>query len=153
VLTHEDQQTVHIQPERPASSVALASGALRSAVELLERGEVVGLGLGIDVVDSKIRVEVLHDLGSSEIRAVITDLGGTVEGEVEGLLVQALVPFDRLVALESHDGVQFLRPPLEANVPILPPSDEAATPQNGSPIIGEEVAKTNAIVRLVVAMG
>jgi hypothetical protein len=142
VLTRENEQAVHIQPARPASSVALASGALRSAVELLQRGQTAGLG--IDVVDSKIRVEVLHTLESSEIRSVITDLGGTVEGEVEGVLVQALVPFDRLVALESHDGVQFVRPPLEANVPILPPSGEAATPQNGSPIVGEEVAKTNA---------
>lgn len=142
VLTYEDEQAVHIQPTRPASSVALASGALRSAVELLERGQT--LGPAIDVVDSKIRVEVLHTLESSEIGAVITNLGGAVEGEVEGVLVQALVPFDRLVALESHDGVQFVRPPLEANVPILPPSGEAAAPQNGSPVVGEEVAKTNA---------
>ncbi|UCH86239.1 MAG: S8 family serine peptidase [Dehalococcoidia bacterium] len=141
-LTHEDAQVVDIQPARPASSVALASGALRSAVELLERGQ--ALGPAIDVVDSKIRVEVLHDLGSSEISAVITDLGGTVEGEVEGVLVQALVPFDRLVALESHAGVQFVRPPLEANVPILPPSGEATAPQNGGSVVGEEVAKTNA---------
>jgi len=142
VLTHGDEQAVDIEPLRPTSSVALASGTLRSAVERLQRGQTAGLG--IDVVDSKIRVEVLHDLGSSEIRAVITDLGGTVEGEIEGVLVQALVPFDRLVALESHDGVQFVRPPLEANVPILPPSGEAAAPQNGSPIVGEEVAKSNA---------
>jgi len=142
VLTRGDEQAVHIQLPRPTSSVALASGALRSAVERLQRGQT--LGPAVDVVDSKMRVEVLHDLESSEIRAVITDLGGTVEGEVEGVLVQALVPFDRLVALESHDGVQFVRPPLKANVPILPPSDGVATPQNGSPIVGEEVAKSNA---------
>jgi subtilisin family serine protease len=142
VLTHENEQAVHIQPARPASSVALASGALRSAVERLERGQT--LGPAVDVVDSKMRVEVLHDLESSEIRAVITDLGGTVEGEVEGVLVQALMPFDRLVALESHDGVQFVRPPLEANVPILPPSDGLATLQNGGSIVGEEVSKTSA---------
>jgi hypothetical protein len=142
VLIRGNEQAVDIEPARPASSVALASGALRSAVELLEHGQTAGLG--IDVVDSKIRVEILHDLESSEIRAVITDLGGTIEGEVEGVLVQALVPFDRLVALESHDGVQFLRPPLEVNVPILPPSDEVSAPQDGSPIVGEEVAKSNA---------
>jgi len=141
VLTLEGEQAVHVRPARPASSVALASGALRSAVELLERGQTPEPA--INVVDSKIRVEVLHDLESAEIRSVITDLGGTVEGEIEGL-VQALVPFDRLVALESHDGVQFVRPPLEANVPILPPSDEAAAPQNGSSTVGEEVAKSNA---------
>ena len=94
---------------------------------------------------TKIRVEALHSLKSSEIRAIIADLGGTVEGEIEGVLVQALVPFDRLVALEGHAGVQFVRPPLEANVPIAPPpSDEVAAPQNGSSIVGEEVAKTNA---------
>ena len=141
-LSRGGEQTVRIQSVRPASSVALASGALRSAVERLQRGQTAGLGIG--VVDSKIRVEVLHTLESAEIRSLITDLGGTVEGEVEGVLVQALVPFDRLVALESHDGVQFVRPPLEANVPTLPPSGEAAAPQNASPIVGEEVAKTNA---------
>jgi len=138
----EEKGSIDIQIERPPSSVALASGALRSAVERLQRGQTAGLG--IDVVGSKIRVEVLHDLESSEIRAVITDLGGTIEGEVHGLLVQALVPFDRLEALESHYGVQFVRPPLEANVPLPPPSDEVAAPQNGGSIVGEEVAKTNA---------
>jgi hypothetical protein len=142
-LTRGNDQVLQIEPVRPASSVALASGALRAAVERLDRGQTAGLG--IDVVGSKIRVEVLHTLDSSEIRSVITDFGGTVEGEVEGILVEALVPFDRLVALESHDGVQFVRPPLEANVPLPPPpSDEVAAPQNGGSIVGEEVVKTNA---------
>ena len=149
-LTHEDEQVVDIQPARPASSVALASGALRSAVELLERGQ--ALGPAIDVVDSKIRVEVLHDLGSSEIRAVITDLGGTVEGEVEGVLVQALVPFDRLVALESHAGVQFVRPPLEANVPILPPSGEATAPQNGGSVVVKKSPRPTPISGIALAI-
>jgi hypothetical protein len=142
VLIREPEQAVHVQPARPASSVALASGALRSAVERLERGQ--ALSPGIDVVGNKIRVEVLHTLESAEIRRVIADLGGTVEGEVEGVLVQALVPFDRLVALESHDGVQFVRPPLQANVPIVPPSGGAAAPRSDGSIVGEEVAKTNA---------
>jgi subtilisin family serine protease len=140
-LTSEDQ-VVQMQPARPASSVALASGALRAAVERLDRGQTVGLG--IDVVGSKIRVEVLHDLESSEIRSVISGLGGTVEGEVEGVLVEALVPFDRLEALESHAGVQFVRPPLDANVPIPLPSGGQVAPLNVTAIVGEEVTKTNA---------
>jgi uncharacterized repeat protein (TIGR01451 family) len=134
---------VDTQPVRPESSVALASGALRAAVERLERGETTALG--VDIVGAKIRVEVLHSLESSEIRAVIAGLGGTVEGEIDGVLVQALVPFNKLEALEAHTGVQFVRPPLEANVPIEPPpSDEVAAPQNGGSIVGEEVDKTNA---------
>jgi hypothetical protein len=140
-LTSEDQ-VVQMQPARPASSVALASGALRAAVERLQRGETTGLG--VDVVGAKIRVEVLHSLESFEIRAVITGLGGTVEGEVEGVLVQALVPFDRLEALESHAGVQFVRPPLEANVPIPLPSGGPVAPLNVTATVGEEVTKTNA---------
>ena len=59
--------------------------------------------------------------------------------------MEALVPFDRLEALESHPGVQFVRPPLEANVPIAtPPSDGLASPQYSADVVGEEVAKTNA---------
>jgi hypothetical protein len=139
---HENEQVVDPQPARPESSVTLASGALRTAVERLQRGQTTGLG--VDVAGTSVRVEVLHNLDSSEIRSLITGLGGTVEGEVKGVLVQALVPFDRLEALESHDGVQFVRPPLEANVPMPPSSDEVVAAQNGGPIVGEEVAKTNA---------
>ena len=91
-LTRGNDQVLQIEPVRPASSVALASGALRAAVERLDRGQTAGLG--IDVVGSKIRVEVLHTLDSSEIRSVITDFGGTVEGEVEGILaILALLGF------------------------------------------------------------
>lgn len=139
---HANEQVVDTQPAQPKNSVALASGVLRAAVQRLRQGQTTGLG--VDVVGSKIRVEVLHSLDSSEIRNVIAAFGGAVEGEVEGVLVEALVPFNRLEALESHAGVQFVRPPVEANVPIQPPSGDTAVPQATGSVIGEEVAKTNA---------
>ena len=138
----ESPQVVDTEPVRPQSSVALASGVLRAAVERLQQGQTTGLG--VDVVGTEIRVEVLHSLDSSEIRAVIAGLGGTVEGEVEGVLVEALVPFDKLEALESHAGVQFVRPPLDANVPIPLPSGGQVAPLSVTATEGEEVVKTNA---------
>ncbi len=125
---------------RSESSVNLASGVLRAAVARLERGETAGLDVGI--VENKVRVEVLHDLSSPEARAVIESLGGVVEGEITGL-TQALVPVTSLVVLESQEGIRYLRPPLEANVPILPEFDSQGGVA-GTPIVGEEVGKTNA---------
>ena len=142
-LELQQQEDIAAPLSRPDSSVPLASGVLRSAVERITRGQAAGAG--VDVVDENIRVEILHDLPSSEIRAVISDTGGTIEGEIEGL-AQALVPFDRLVAVEAHAGVQYVRPPLEANVPLLPPSNPSPIAQGvqGVAVVGEEVAKTNA---------
>jgi hypothetical protein len=137
---HSTQQ-IDVQPERPPSSVSLASGALRLAVERLQQGRTAAPD--IQVVDGKIRVEILHSLSSSQIRDVVTSLGGSVEGEIEGL-VQAVMPFDRLEALEAHAGVQFVRPPLEANVPLAASRGQAAAVPSAGSIVGEEVAKTNA---------
>jgi hypothetical protein len=135
------KQQIDLRPERPPSSVSLASGALRSAVERLRQGRAAAPD--VQVVNGKIRVEILHDLSSSQIRDVVTALGGVVEGQIEGM-AQAVVPFDRLEALEAHDGVRFVRPPLQANVPLeFSQAPAAAVPAAGS-IVGEEVAKSNA---------
>ncbi len=121
-------------------AVPLASGTLRTAVDLLGRG--LSAGQGVDVVGDSVRVEVFHELESSEIRTVISGVGGTVEGEIQGL-VQALVPYDKLVDLSSQNGVTFIRPALNANVPIADPSSVGAEVQTSS-VIGGEVTKTHA---------
>jgi len=137
----EGKESIDFKMARPQSAVPLASGALRSAVDLLERG--IRPGAGLDVVDGRLRVEVFHDLDSPGIRAAVGDVGGTVEGEIEGL-VQALVPYQSLVALSSHDGVKFIRPALAANIPLVGPPRAAAAVQSSSSVEGEEVQKTNA---------
>jgi hypothetical protein len=129
-----------------SGEVALASGALRAAVARLRQGGPAGPG--VQTRGRQIRVEVLHHLPSADIGRLITSLGGTVEGEVPGALLQALVPFDRLVELEADPGVDFLRPPLKANVPdgvqgiARPVIHRTGATTNA--IVGSEVAKTNA---------
>jgi Ca2+-binding RTX toxin-like protein len=132
-------------PGKPPSTVPLGSGALREAVELLERG--LPARPGVDVDESgRIRVEAVHTLSAAAMRALIVAHGGIVEGEVPGVLTQARVPFDELVDLEREPGVDYLRPPLVTNVPNL--VSKARTPDGRARstvlIVGEEVAKTNA---------
>ncbi len=133
--------TVSVQAEASRDGgVALASGVLRDVVERAERGQAAGSS--VDVVDGRVRVEVVHDLDPAGIAAAVAAVGGTVVGEIAGL-VEALVPVESLVALEAHEGIRYLRPPLHNNVPLLPPSEQAAVPQ-GVPVLGQEVVKTNA---------
>ena len=136
----QGRDLANVQTHRPPSSVRLASGVLREAVEQIRRGQTTGLG--VDVVDQNVRVEVVHELQPSEVRDLVDSLGGTVEGEIEGL-TQALVPVHSLVALEDSAGVLYLRPPLNANIPLLPSSDHEGVVA-GAPVVGEEIAKTNA---------
>lgn len=126
-------------PHRPASPYALASGALRQALERISNGQ----SPGVDATGGLLRVEVLHSLAASDARAVVAALGGTVEGETAGL-VQALIPPGRLVALESVAGVSFVRPPLA--VSVSPDFAGNAAPATGvlGAVVGEEVVKMNA---------
>ena len=137
----EGKESIDFEMARPQSAVPLASSALRSAVDLLERG--IRPGAGLDVVDGRLRVEVFHDLDSPGIRAAVGDVGGNVEGEIKGL-AQALVPFNQLVALSRHDGVRFIRPALAANIPLVGPQRAAASVQSSPSVEGEEIEKTNA---------
>jgi len=136
-----------LAPPPPRSDeVALASGALREAVARLEAGKPAGPR--VDVQQDQVRVEVLHHLATPAIERLIARLDGSIEGAVPGELVQALVPFDRLVDLEADPGVDFVRPPLVASEPAGEQSvarsaaDTHAAPT--SAIVGAEVTKTNA---------
>jgi subtilisin family serine protease len=97
------------------------------------------------LVGEGVRVEILHTLTSAEIESLVAGFGGQVYGEVPGILSEALVPIDRLVELEASDGVQYLRPPLLANIPIDPPVEPSGfAPQGQTGYLGQEVSKTNA---------
>lgn len=134
--------------DRAYAEIALASGALRDTVKRLQDGlpPVQGVQLASG---TRIRVEILHGLGPIEIRNLVSGAGGIVEGEVAGVLVQAIVPYDRLVELEAHPAVQSIRPPLEANVPLGTTASQHQTHAEdvapaGVTMTGQEVAKTNA---------
>jgi hypothetical protein len=140
LATLRDTVTANSATPGRESSVPLASGTLRTAVDLMGHG--LSAGPGVDVVGNNVRVEVFHNLDSSEIRTIISDEGGTVEGEVQGL-AQALVPYDKLVDLSKQNGITFIRPAMSANVPIADPPGVGAGILT-SPVDGEEVVKTNA---------
>jgi hypothetical protein len=126
------------------NDIRLPNGALREAVRDLAAGGTPAKT--VQTVGQMVRVEVVHSLSAPEARRLVSGMGGMLEGEVPGVLVQALVPWRRLADLEARDGVRYLQPPLEANAPIGPEAQAtggAQTTGSGS-IIGEEVSKTNA---------
>jgi hypothetical protein len=127
---------------RGPSTVALSSGKLREAVERLQTG--LGPPSGVEAVGSRIRVEIIHSLGAEAIKNLVRGLGGAEEGTAAGGLAQALVPFDRLVELEHHPGVAFIRPPLRASEPVIPTAGQPIRAPATPSVIGEEVNFTNA---------
>lgn len=132
-------------PSRDHGDIRLANDVLRQAVASTITGD-VDFPPELSRDGESVRVEILHSLDSAAISTLVSSLGGSVYGEVPGVLAEALVPIDSLVSLEANPDVQYVRPPLSANVvPYEPPSaDDLALPLGGGPIIGEEVAKMNA---------
>jgi hypothetical protein len=127
------------------SDVELSNSQLRETVALLRDGKKAPSG--VKVRNGRVIVEILTELPQADARALVEDAGGTVLGSVPGELVEALIPFGRLVSLERRSDVEYLRPPLRVNAPLdLPQPAAAATEVTGAstPIVGEEVAKTNA---------
>jgi hypothetical protein len=100
-------------------AVELASGALRETVTRLRDGEGAPQGVNVREDDGRFHVEVVHSLDDAQARAAVEDAGGRVTGTVEGTLVEAIVPFDRLEELEATDGIDFVRPPLRINAPAV----------------------------------
>jgi subtilase family protein len=123
--------------------VGLADGRLRDAVDQLRRG--ARAPADVDVVGQRVRVEALVAPGrQGEVAAAIAALGGFVEGFAGTTLVQALVPSDRLVALERTEGVRFVRPPLTVNAPQAAAEAEPPGLFEAAALAGEEVVKTRA---------
>ena len=125
----------------------LADGQLRETVKDLQAGRTPPAG--VKVMGDLVQVEIVHDLGVAAIRRAVQQHGGTVEGGVPGELTEAVVPFDRLAALEQQPGITYIRRPLLANEPVAtgPPSlleGPNEVQAAGGSIIGQEVAKTNA---------
>jgi len=136
-IPHSDQQAP-VPPVRPQSSVALANGQLRDAVDRLEHGR--GAPPGIKVRDNKVLVEILVSGNAGDVRGTVASLGGDVTGSAGNVLVEAYVPYGKLVALEKSQGVRYVRPPLDANEPVAAAKASAAAAVTP----GEEVTKTNA---------
>ena len=126
----------------PRDAIALSSGVLRYLVRSRETGgpapEVLRLS------GDSVKVEIGHALPSEAIGSLVASHGGDVYGEVPGLLAEALVPVDSLVALEAERAVDFVRPPLQISFP------EASDPPRGDLgplgflLTGEEVEVMNA---------
>jgi hypothetical protein len=121
----------------------LASSALRRAVEQLERGNGAAAGTGVQVLGGSVRVEVLHNMGEENITALVERLGGSVDDGVLPGLVQALVPYDRLLELQQRSGVSFVRPPGRSALPGDPRGAPLPAGAIG-PVTGQHVEKTNA---------
>jgi hypothetical protein len=133
---------VTVRPKRRGSGVALTSGQLRETVERLRAGK--RAPRGIDVVGSRVRVEILHTVSFSAIERLVSRMGGTRVRPAGKGMVEALVPFRRLVRLERLEVVTAVRPPVRMSLP--PDHPPAIRPASFSPtaVVGEEVAKTNA---------
>jgi hypothetical protein len=90
--------------------------------------------------NGRVLVEVFHRLSDEEARSRVESVGGVVNGEVPGVLVQAEVPRQALRRLERKAGITFVRPP--RNVAIVPADSSVTRRRRGS--VGEEIAKINA---------
>jgi hypothetical protein len=137
------------RPLRPTSDVALASGDLRVAVERLRAGNSAPASIAGLVDDGSVRVEILHELGAAGLQGLVARLGGARLRPIDANTAEAVIPYERLEALEAADGVSFVRPPLAANVPqhderarTFSAVETLATATGG--ITGFHVTKTNA---------
>jgi Subtilase family len=134
---------------RPASDVALASGELRATVERLRAGRPAPAGVADLVDDRTVRVEVLHRLSAPALQDLLARLGAVGLRRIDANTAEALVPYERLEALEAADGVTFVRPPLVSNVaqstdgpPTFSVMKELAA--SAGAVTGFHVTKTNA---------
>jgi hypothetical protein len=143
VIAADGQELEPVQADA-AREAGLVNSKLREVVALLEAE-----GLAPAVVDP-ILVEVHYTSTSSEARALVEAAGGTVNGEVVGWLLQALVPFDQLEALEANSGIRSLNIPGDSVAPYLPPApapDPAEGPdgpENIGVATGAHVVESNA---------
>ncbi len=127
-------------PSRPWADIPLSNGELRR--EVANARPTGALAPDAGAPPSLTRVEVIHALPANEMKDAIVALGGVIEGEAEAL-VQASVPTQQLVALEHYAGVEYIRPPVRIDAPAEAQQAPGGSP-SAIPVVGEEVAKTNA---------
>src|SRR5262245_3677530 len=81
--------------------VALTDGGLRAAVDAMRHGKPVTAESGVQASGGRVLVEVVSKLPAAQARAIVAAAGGIVTGGVDGVLVEARVPYDKLEALEA----------------------------------------------------
>lgn len=134
------------QSAERSNGVALADGRLREAVASLREGR--SPRNGVETVGERVRVEVRYE-GLSDGRAprqAIAGLGGRIEGEIDGWLIQALVPFRKLEQLEARNDVRFLEAAVPVDAPTDPPQQVSSDPGQVGTLVGtgEHVSLINA---------
>jgi hypothetical protein len=126
-----------VVPERIDGGVDLDDGALREAVTDLDRGLTTDAPVVVD--GDRIRVEILHHGTDAQLRRLVGELGGRVDGVVPGTLAEAEVPSGSLEALEASPLVDVVQPPAA----VVRPDGSAAVP-TGDGSGNEAVSTTNA---------
>lgn len=119
----------------------LADPNLEAAVEGIEEGEEQPDEL--TVRGDRVVVEaVVRDGAIEAVRDALGELEAVATGSVPPTLLQILIPAERLVDLESLDGVEAVRVPVEHDV-LLADADAAQSSAAGA-FVGEELVKTGA---------
>lgn len=116
-------------PERIAGDV-IADPYLREQLAA-DRGALTNAAAMVDV-------ELLHDDREADVRDSVAAAGGHVTGAAPHRVVQASVPRQAIAALQSADGVDYLRQPIGVN--IVP----AKAVRDSGPLITESVGLVNA---------
>ena len=95
-------------------------GDLYGLIEADKRGEAESFARqrGIELVDGKVRVEIMCDAGQLETAAKAASRFGTVEGTVRGTsskigLIEAFIPIISLSALSEDSSIRFIRVPIK----------------------------------------
>ena len=115
------------QPPGGATNRALADSALQDLLLGPPRraGGPLQAGPNLELREGTVVVE-LHPSGSeAAVRRLVSDVGGTVTGSVDGVLVEARVPITALAGLQASEHIAVLAapsiPPEPGPVDNLPP--------------------------------
>ena len=96
------------------AATELSSSELRAAVERIQADESASTA---NSTGEHLLVEVHSSLPTDALTAIVEAAGGTVNGSIEGVLVQARVPADRLAALEARPEVDYVSTPGRVDIP------------------------------------
>lgn len=133
------------QPPADKETVPLADSDLRDVVaQDVDPGDVTNLQ---ETADGLVVEVIFRNGDAAAARDAIRDAGGEPGITVPGELVQAEVPVGGLVELEADPAVEFVRPPLDYDEPVVRDPEirlEALSPSQQGAFEGEQISKTNA---------
>ncbi|MEQ8842221.1 MAG: S8 family serine peptidase [Acidimicrobiales bacterium] len=130
-------------PPTPAKDGStLSSSDLRTAVELLDDG--LSLSGASPTQEVLVEVHYVDTTTAGEARSLVTAAGGTITGEVDGWLIEAFVPVDRLEALEAQPAIKYLTVPRESAIEDGAGATNAAGPGQAGGTTGDHVVESNA---------